>query len=124
MKQIKTSQVQKIVNLCHTRKDFTYEINKNSANYIVSIKSIYRGKNSSLCFELNQKINDILSKKNIISKYYDSIGGWKDEDGNFCIDANVHFYNLSLAIDTAKAFSQKAIFDKKNNKVILINYKK
>jgi len=124
MKEIKTSQVQKIVNICHTKKDFTFELNKNNAPYIVSIKNIYKGINPSLDFELNKKINDILNKKNIISKYYDSIGGWKDEDGNFCIDANVHFYNLSLAIDTAKAFKQKAIFDKKNNKVILINYKK
>jgi hypothetical protein len=124
MKQIKISQVQKIVNLCHTKKDFTFELNKNYAPYIVSIKNIYKGKNPSLDFELNLKIKDTINKSNIISKYYDSIGGWKDEDDNFCIDANVHFYNLTLAKDTAKAFNQKAIFDKKNNKVILINYKK
>ena len=119
----KISTVQKIANLCHTKKDFTFELNKNEAQYIVSIKNLYKGKNPSLEFNLNLKIQETINKTNIVSKYYDSIGGWMDDKDNFCVDANVHFYNLSLAIDTAKVFKQKAIFDKVNNKVILIDYK-
>lgn len=122
MKPIKITQVQKIINLCNTKIDFTFELNKNDAPYIVSVKSLYCGKNPSLDFELNLKISDAINKTKIISKYYDSIGGWTDEKNNFCVDANVHFYNKTLAIDTAKVFNQKAIFDKKNNKVITIKY--
>lgn len=122
MKNNKINTLQKIVNLCYAKNDFTFELNKNEAPYIVSIKNIYKGKNPSLCFDLNLKIQETINKINIVSKYYDSIGGWRDNKGNFCIDANVHFYNLSLAIDAAKVFKQYAIFDKVNNKVILIDY--
>ena len=124
MENNEINTVQKIVNLCNTKNDFTFELNKNDAQYIVSVKNIYKGKNPSLQFDLNLKIQETINKINIVSKYYDSIGGWMDANNNFCVDVNTHFYNLSLAIDTAKVFKQKAIFDKKNNKVILINYNK
>lgn len=121
MRNNKPNLVQSIINKCNNKKDFTINLKPITARYIVSVKNIYYGNNPSLKHDLNKDINEVINRTHFISKFYDSIVGWKDEKNNYCLDANVHFNNLHLALDTAKVFKQKAIFDKVNNEVILLD---
>ena len=121
MQNLKPNLVQRIINKSNSKIDFTIDLKPLTARYIVSIKNIYYGKNPSLKYDLNKDINEAINRTHTISKYYDSIGGWKDENQNYCLDANIHFHNIHLALETAKIFKQKAIFDKVNNEVILVD---
>jgi hypothetical protein len=119
MRQQKTNTVQKIVNKAIGKKDFTHNLKNCDKRYIVSVKNIYLGFNPSLCYDLNLRIDDVIN-----NDIYDSIGGWNGFGSNkskpYYLDANVHFYSLTVAIDTAKSYGQLAIFDKLDNKIINI----
>ena len=121
MKNNKPNLVQRIINKSNNKTDFTIDLKPETARYVVSVKNIYYGNNPSLKYDLNKDINEAINRTYAISKYYDSIGGWTDEKNNYCLDANVHFHNLHLALETAKILKQKAIFDKVNKEVILVN---
>ena len=114
MYYIKTNPVQQIVNKANCFTNFTYYLNNNDVNYIVSICSIYEGNNPSLFYDLNLKVREIIN-----SKVFDSIGGWYNEETNiYYLDANIHFMTLSQAIETALKYNQVAIYDVKQSKVL------
>jgi len=68
MQNLKPNLTQKIINLCNSQKDFTYNLSKKPLdyyNYIVSIESIKVTKNPSLEFGLNGLITDVINYKSI-----------------------------------------------------------
>ena len=119
MRAQKTNTIQKIVNKANNKIDFTYNLKDCNKRYVVSVKNIYLGFNPSLCYDLNLRLNNVIN-----NDIYDSIGGWNGFGTNknkpYYLDANVHFYSLNIAIDTAKHYGQLAIFDKLENKIINI----
>ena len=110
-----TTISQNITNKAHAKKDFTTYLNNSEGRYIVSMKNIFTGKNFANCHDMIIRVSKIVN-----SKFYDSIGGWNFE-GTYFVDANLHFENLDLAIQSAKNRNEIAIFDTKENKTIYIN---
>ena len=113
--------VQQIVNRVNSHKDFTYNLDDNNPisnyKYIVSVKNIF----------VNRYINDVKNLRDLIQDAlndvckFESIGLWYDKKEDvYCLDGNLHFYNLENALNLAKLCKQKAIFDIKNNLVITL----
>ena len=116
MREIKTSEAQTIVNKCNSKKEFTHKVTDNKNNYIVSFKSLYKGKNPSLDFKLLSKIEES------IKLGCDSIGLWYDKGEDvFCIDANLHIHSLDFALKVAKVKKQKAIYSIRNKRAIFLS---
>jgi len=110
---------QSILNKACAKTDFTALLNplNNDGRYIVSINSLFKGKNPSLQVDLILKINEIIK-----STRYSSIGGWMDTQTNeYCLDANVHIDSLKVALMLAKEHKQVAIYDQKEKEVLFIN---
>ena len=104
---------QAILNKANCKNDFTTNLTQNTGRYIVGITSLYQGLNPSLDFSLIQRICGTLDEP-----AFDSIGGWLDKDGQYYLDANFHFDELTTAMSTARVTKQIAIFDTQGNKVI------
>ena len=102
---------QNITNKAHSKQDFTTYLTTTKGRYIVSMKNIFTGKNFANCHDMIIRVSDIVE-----TGYYDSIGGWNFE-GNYFVDANRHFQDLDLAIQSAKINKQIAIFDTKKVKL-------
>lgn len=118
MRQINRPLYQFILNKAIQKLDFTFMLKNSQSRYIVSHKNIYTGTNPSLEHNLITRISEAIN----IDKYT-SIGGWHDKETNlYYLDCNLHFRYLRDAIDFAKLNNQKAIFDRKTNRVINIKY--
>jgi len=123
MRNEQISKTQVIFNNAMYKQHFTIEIGSKevvSHRYVVSSYNLYTGKNPSSDMQLFKKINDIIQKTDV----FDSIGGWYNQyTENYFLDCNFHFYDIKTAIQFAKVNSQIAIWDGKENKTILIDYK-
>jgi hypothetical protein len=111
---------QDIINKINAQQDFTFNLKNKSFkldrehNYIVGTKNIYTGKNPSLDFELILKVD-------LNNKLYCNIGGWFDKDTNtYYVDYSYNLHTLQSALNLAKIYNQKSIFDIKNNTVIYL----
>ena len=113
MRATKITLTQQILNKVNSKQEFTHKLTDNNNRYIVSIKNLYTGTNPSLYFNMIIDIQDIIN-----SNSYDSIGTWISSDGLFYVDCNIHITNLKIALMTAKAFNQMAIYDSLKNEVI------
>mgnify|MGYP003641741394 FL=1 len=112
-----TTIAQNILNKANGKQDFTTILKANEGRYIVSNKNIYLGSNPSICSDLIIRITDIVD-----GNQYSSIGGWTDLDtGNYWLDANMHYNNFKLAIETAKHLGELAIYDSLKERVINVN---
>ena len=117
MRHIQTTIAQNILNKANSKQDFTTILKANEGRYIVSNKNIYLGSNPSICSDLIIRITDIVD-----GNQYSSIGGWTDLDtGNYWLDANMHYNNFKLAIETAKHLGELAIYDSLKERVINVN---
>ena len=110
-----TSRLQSLINKCRSKADFTHKLTESTSNYVVGHKSIYVGKNPSM----DDTLRDALKYYSEVG-WYDSIGGWMDYDGMYYIDANIHISSLEMAKAVGKTFKQKAIYDIKNEKGIML----
>ena len=110
------SKVQLILNNASYKQDFTINISESKSRYVVSIKNLYRGTNPSLDFELRDRISKIVD-----SEQFDSIGGFKNIDGEYFLDANLHLDKLEFAVHTAINNDQICIYDRVDEKLIFVN---
>ena len=112
---------QDLINKVNAKQNFTYNLTPNKSRYIVSLKSIYKGFNPSIQFDLIEKVYSILGNK---SQSFDSLGGWFNETTKvYCLDLNLHLSDLSTALKLAKVNEQIAIYDSKKELVIYLNDK-
>ena len=112
---------QDLINKVNAMQNFTHNLTPNKSRYVVSLKSIYKGYNPSIKFDLIQKVYSILDNKN---HSFDSLGGWYNERTKlYCLDLNLHLSDLSTALKLAKVNDQNAIYDSKKELVIYLNNK-
>lgn len=109
------TKAQNITNKAHSKQEFTTYLTNSKSRYIVSKHNIFIGKNFAKCYDILLRVSKVID-----SGFYDSIGGWNFEDTYF-LDANLHFDNLELAIQSAENSGQIAIYDTLENKSIYIN---
>jgi hypothetical protein len=117
MRDIQITLAQSILNKANSKEDFTTVLKQNEGRYIVAQKNLYLGSNPSICYDLLTRISNCIN-----SNDFSSIGGWTDLDTNtYWLDANQHYNNFTLAIETAKHLGEIAIYDTIDNKVIITN---
>jgi hypothetical protein len=117
MRDIKITLAQTILNKANSKQEFTTVLNDNAGRYVVAHKNLYLGSNPSNRFDLIERISDTVDNNE-----HHSIGGWIDQDtGNYWLDANIHYNNFTLAIETARHLGEIAIYDTIDNKVIITN---
>tara|TARA_R110000744_G_scaffold3633_1_gene13646 strand:- start:645 stop:992 length:348 start_codon:yes stop_codon:yes gene_type:complete len=110
---------QDLINKINAKQNFTHNLTLNKSRYVVSLKSIYKGFNPSIQFDLIEQIYSILGKKN---QSFDSLGGWYNETTKvYCLDLNLHLSDLSTSLKLAKVNKQLAIYDSKKQLVIYLN---
>ena len=110
---------QNIINKINAKQNFTHNLTPNKNRYIVSQKSVYKGFNPSLQFNLLDDVFNILERS---YNNFDSLGGWYDKKTKlYYLDLNLHFAGLSTALKIAKVKKQNAIFDSKKGIVIYLN---
>jgi len=110
---------QDLINKVNAKQNFTHNLTPNKSRYVVSLKSIYKGFNPSIKFDLIQKVYSILDLKN---HSFDSLGGWYDERTRvYCLDLNLHVSDLSTALKLAKVNEQISIYDSEKKLVIYLN---
>ena len=109
------TKAQNITNKAHSKQEFTTYLTNSKSRYIVSKHSIFIGKNFAKCHDILLRVSKVID-----SGFYDSIGGWNFE-GTYFLDANLHFDNLELALQSAKNSGEIAIYDTLENKSIYIN---
>ena len=109
---------QQIVNKINAKQNFTFDLSNSKKRYVVSIKNIYKGKNPSLWHDSIIMINSIIKKNSLVKDFYDSFGGWADNNNTYFLDLNIHFNDLQTALNIAKQNNQKAIYDIETKKVI------
>ena len=122
MRDIKTKESQVVLNKINSKVDFTHEFGVDAyRRYVVGSKPLYKGTNPSLDLGILDKIVEVLHEPLLL----DSIGGWmNNENGEYCVDANMHFDDIDQALKMAKIWEQVAIFDKERNEVLYINENK
>ncbi len=106
------TKAQNITNKAHAKQDFTTYLTKSKSRYIVSKYNIFVGKNFAKCHDILTRVTKVID-----SGFYDSVGGWNYE-GTYWLDANLHFDNLELAIQSAKNSGEIAIYDTVNKVTI------
>ena len=117
MRNIQITLAQTILNKANSKQEFTTILKQNSGRYVVANKNLYLGTNPSIRYDLIKRISDTIN-----NNQHCSIGGWIDSDtGNYWLDANIHYDNFTLAIETAKHLGELAIYDTIDNKVIITN---
>ena len=127
MREIELTLAQRIVNRANCRVNYTKELlpsNGVRGRYIVTSEELFKGKNPSMEPGLILKITDAVEKECPFFKdnyFYNSIGGWTNpETKEYCVGANLHYFNLGNAARAAKDAGQVAIFDKHSDKVIYL----
>jgi len=104
MRELKISTAQVIVNKCNSLADFRHKVTENESYYVVNARTLYKGVNPSLDFDLLTKVTDALKTKS-----FDSISLRKDDKGIFIVEAAMHFKNLDFALVVAKAYDQNSV---------------
>jgi hypothetical protein len=107
---------QQLVNKINAKIDFTYPLL--TERYIVGMHERYKGTNPSL--EYTNVYKDVYDAVKSTDRQ-ETFGGWLDTETNeYCVDAGLSFYSLDIALDFAKSYSQKAIYDTVEDKVIFV----
>lgn len=122
MRGINIKENQIILNKINSKVEFTHEFGVDAQKrYVVGSQGIYKGTNPSLDPDILQRVTDALNKP----FFLDSIGGWLDKDtGEYCVDANMHYGDIDMALLMANIHQQKAIYDKESGDVLYLTNEK
>ena len=115
MRELKISTAQVIVNKCNSLADFRHKVTENESYYVVNARTLYRGVNPSLDFDLLTKVTDALKTKS-----FDSISLRKDDKGIFIVEAAMHFKNLDFALVVAKAYDQNSVLNLESDTLLYL----
>jgi len=108
---------QQLINMINATQDFTYPLL--TKRYIVGMESKFEGTNPSQ--QYLGIYNDVYKAVNE-HKPQETFGGWLDkETGKYCVDSGMSFDDEDVALDWAKVYHQKAIYDSYDNKVIFVD---
>ena len=120
MRAISISTEQGIINKINAKVDFTYP--NETLRYLVGVINLYQGSNPSQEYkniyeDVYKAVKDAGAQR--------TIGGWLDKETNkYDVDLGCSFSDLDVALDWARAYNQKAIYDSVKDKVIYVDYYK